>query len=288
MMVFNDGGSSFWQGYFLGNKASKTILNAFAEYHPRAERETGMKLVRICVDMGSEFFNDKWHEYTKTHGIIVEFSAPYAHGQNGMAERGMRIILKGTRCLLVDSGLPPSLWADAAAMVIYLRNFVPSARHPGIVPAECWTGKRQDISHLRPFGCIAYAKIPVEIGISKLSPRSIKYVLIGYFGHGAYKLWDRASGTTIKSCDVIFEEGQGHHSITVPTLSFDSTLDDGDALPPSETSNFNPSGVIVPPKPLTPRPRATDPPPHANPAQNELVKPITDTLLAMPPPVVLR
>ena len=107
-----------------------------------------------------------------------------------MAECGMRIILEGTHCLLVDSGLPPSLWADAAATVIYLRNFVPSARHPGIVPAECWTGKQQDISHLRLFGCIAYAKIPAEIGISKLLPQSIKYVLIGYFGRGTYKLWD--------------------------------------------------------------------------------------------------
>ena len=129
-----------------------------------------MKLIRIRVDMGSEFFNDKWQDYTKTHGIIVEFSAPYAHGQNGMAERGMRTIIEGTRCLLVDSGLPPSLWADAAATVIYLRNFVPSARHPGVVPAEQWTGKRQNISHLRPFGCTAYAKVPVGIGISKLLP----------------------------------------------------------------------------------------------------------------------
>ena len=133
-----------------------------------------------------------------------------------------------------------------------------------------------------------YAKIPAEIGISKLSPQSIKYILIGYFGHGTYKLWDQASGTTIKSHDVIFEEGQGHHTITAPTVSFDSTLDDGDALPPFEASNFNPSGVIVPPKPLAPRPHATDPPPHANSAQNEPVQPITDTLPTTPPPVVLR
>ena len=105
----HDGGSSFQQGYFLGNKASETMLNVFAEYHPRAERETGMKLVQIHIDMGSEFFNDKWCEYTKTHGLIIEFSMPYAHGQNGMAEHGMRIILEGMRCLLVDSGLPPSL-----------------------------------------------------------------------------------------------------------------------------------------------------------------------------------
>lgn len=56
-------------------------------------------------------------------------------------------------------------------------------------------GKHQDLAHLHPFGCMAYAKIPEE------------YTLIGYFGHGTYKLWDWASGTAIKSRDIIFEEG---------------------------------------------------------------------------------
>jgi hypothetical protein len=87
--------------------------------------------------------------------------------------------------------------------------------------------KRQDVSHLRPFGCTAYAKIPEEIGASKLTPRSIKYVLIDYFGRGTYKLWDRASGTTIKSRDVIFEEGKGHRTISdAPTPTFDIAFDD--------------------------------------------------------------
>ena len=96
-----------------------------------------------------------------------------------------------------------------------------------------------------------------------------------------------ASGTTIKSRDVIFKEGKGHHTITVPTLSFDSTLNDGDTLPSTEASNSN-SGIIVPPKLLAPHPHATDPPPHANPAHNEPMQPIADMLPAMPPPVVLR
>ena len=52
--------------------------------------------------MGSEFFNEKWREYTTTHGITVEFSAPYAHSQNGMAERGMRTIIEGVHCILAD------------------------------------------------------------------------------------------------------------------------------------------------------------------------------------------
>lgn len=76
MMVLNDGGSSYCVGYFLTSKSSNATLGAFTEYHVKSERETGKKLVWLRVDMGSEFFNEKWREYTMKHGITVEFSAP--------------------------------------------------------------------------------------------------------------------------------------------------------------------------------------------------------------------
>ena len=104
------------------------------------------------------------------HGITVEFSAPYTNGHNGVAGRGMRTIIEGVCCVLTDSGLPPSLWADAATFVIYTQNLIPSARHPGVIPTERWSGKHQDISHLHPFRCIAYAMIPMELGVLKLAP----------------------------------------------------------------------------------------------------------------------
>jgi len=97
MIVFSDRGSSYHVGYFLTSKSSKATLSAFTEYHVKSERETGRKLVQLRVDMGSEFFNIKWKEYTMNHGITVEFSAPYAHGQNGVAEHGMRTIIEGVR-----------------------------------------------------------------------------------------------------------------------------------------------------------------------------------------------
>lgn len=96
------------------------------------------------------------------------------------------------------------------------------------------------------------------------TPRSIKYTLLGYFGRGTYKLWDRASGTAIKSRDVIFEEGRGHRTISdAPTAVFDVAFDDDSVPAPSHDANTTPrTGVVVPPKPLAPRPRITDPPLH--------------------------
>jgi hypothetical protein len=89
MMVFNDGGSSYQVGYFLNSKSADTTLSTFTEFHVKLEWETGKKLIRLRVDMGSKFFNQKWRDYTTKHGIIVEYSTSYAHGQNGVAECGM-------------------------------------------------------------------------------------------------------------------------------------------------------------------------------------------------------
>jgi hypothetical protein len=168
--------------------------------------------------------------------------------------------------MLADSGLPKGLWAEAAATAIYLDNFIPSARRPGVVPWEMWTGKRQDVSHLRPFGCTAYAKIAPEIDQSKLLPRSIKYVMLGYFGRSAYKLYDPAKRAIIKCRDVIFEEGQGHQT---SSMNFDDVLvEDAPAIQPAPLSTSN-TGVLRPSMQniVAARPRMTDPPLH--PTQSE-------------------
>jgi len=80
------------------------------------------------------------------------------------------------------------------------------------------------VSHLRPFGTTAYAHIPADLNLSKLYPRSIKIVLLGYFGQDGYKLLDRETGSTYRSHDVIFEKRITHFT-TQPT-HMDTTNED--------------------------------------------------------------
>lgn len=144
----------------------------------------------------------------KERGISYKFTTPYAHQQNGIVERSMRTILDMVRSMLAESGLPPKYWAEAVQMAAYVQNFIPSSRWPGVVPAEMWMGERQDISHLRPFGATAFAHIPSDLNLSKLSPRLVRVTMIGYFGHEGYKLLERSTGSVFRSRDVIFEEGE--------------------------------------------------------------------------------
>jgi hypothetical protein len=212
-MIFTNGGSSFRKEYFLGEKSGDAVLQALTHYKVEAELHTGKKLKRLRLDMAKEFLTHALTKYCKDHGIIIETPAPYAHSANGVPERTNRTVIEGVRSVRCDSGLAPSYWADILAAVIYTLNLMPSRRHPGQIPAEKWFGKRQDVSHLRPIGSAAYAKVPKEINPSKLDSASIKYTLIGYYGRDAYKLLDRNTGIVVKARNVIFEEGTGHHTL---------------------------------------------------------------------------
>jgi hypothetical protein len=141
MMLFTDGGSSYRKPYFLSKKSADATLQALKDFKVEAETQTGKKLKIIQLYMGKEFINRAMQDFCRENGIIIESTVPYAHASNGVAERANRTVIEGIRCILSDSGMPPSLWADAAAFYVYTRNLVPSSRHKGRVPAEAWTQK---------------------------------------------------------------------------------------------------------------------------------------------------
>jgi hypothetical protein len=209
-MLLMDGATSYWSIYFLSTKSADVTLHAFWDFHAQAERQTGKKLKRVHLDMGKEWHNSVWDEYVTEHSIVLDFTMPYAHQQNGKAECSRRTLLDTTQTLLADSGLTQKYRADAVQTAIYTRNLVPTLCTPKLIPAEKWTSQRQDLSHLHPFGSVAYAHIPTEVSLSKLSPCSVKLVMIGYYDHTGYKLLDRSTGTAYKSRDVIFEESRPH------------------------------------------------------------------------------
>ena len=117
------------------------------------------------------------------------------------------------RTLLRDSGLSHSYWAEVAAYSIATRNLIPSQCHPGHIPLESFTGKRQEVSYLCVFGVKFRAKIPTLHGVqvtggSKLDPRSIVCPFLGYAtGSGNYKVQGISTQCVFVSCDVVFEEG---------------------------------------------------------------------------------
>lgn len=52
-------------------------------------------------------------------------------------------------------------WAEAISTAAYVRNHLPTMTlKENETPYERWYGRKPDVSHLRVFGCMAYAHVP--------------------------------------------------------------------------------------------------------------------------------
>ncbi|KIJ10695.1 hypothetical protein PAXINDRAFT_32858, partial [Paxillus involutus ATCC 200175] len=59
-----------------------------------------------------------------------------------------------------QSGYPRSFWGYAIMNLAYIKNLLPSLATDQKTPFELFHGYQPDVSHLRPFGCLAYAHVP--------------------------------------------------------------------------------------------------------------------------------
>ena len=148
---FIDDRSKWCEGKFLKSKAE--VSNATKEYIALVENQQGKTVKCLQSDNGGEYSSLEFNEYLKKRGITRRLTVPYNPEQNGTAERKNRILLDTARCLLLDSKLPQSFWAEAVNTANYIRNRLPSKSLNGRTPYELWTGKVPDLSHMRTFGC---------------------------------------------------------------------------------------------------------------------------------------
>ena len=187
-------------------KSKDQVLNKFEEWKAMVETQTGHKVKVLRSDNGGEYTSKAFDAFLSKHGIVRQTSAPYTPQQNGVAERANRTIVEMARCMLYAQGLGREFWAEAVSNAVYTRNRCPNKALVNVTPEEAWSGKRPCISHMRVFGCIAYAKVPDEKR-TKLDAKGIKCLFVGYCeGTKAYRLVCLESQKIIKSPDVVFFE----------------------------------------------------------------------------------
>ena len=181
------------------------------------ERQTEKKVKVLRTDNGGEFCSDVFDDYCRKEGIVRHHTIPYTPQQNGVAERMNRTIISKARCMLSNAHMNKRFWAEAANTACYLINRSPSIPLNKKTPIEVWSGTPADYSHLRVFGCTAYA----HVDNGKLEPRAIKCLFLGYgSGVKGYKLWNTETKKTFMSRSVVFNESV----MFIDSLSTDDTL----------------------------------------------------------------
>ncbi|KAH9668238.1 hypothetical protein KPL70_021339 [Citrus sinensis] len=188
-------------------KHKDQVFEKFKEWKSLVENQTGKKVKKLRTDNGLEFCNQQFGSYCANEGIMRHRTVKNTPQQNGLAERMNRTLMEKVRCMLIQSRLPKSLWAEVLMTASYLVNLSPSSALDFKTPFEMWHGKPASYEGLRAFGCSAYAHIKQ----GKLAPRALKGVFVGYpDGVKGYKIWctDLRPPKCIISRDVIFNEDE--------------------------------------------------------------------------------
>ena len=188
-------------------KAKSDVAGVTMEVINMLEKQSGWPLLVVRTDNGSEYINSTLATFFKDKGVLHQTTVRYTPEQNGKAERLNRTLLDRVRAMLEDSGLPKTLWAEAATTASYLRNRAPAAGR-SCTPWEAFFGNKPDVSHLRVFGARAYALQPKELR-RKLVSHAISGVMVGYEPNvkGYRILTD--DGKVIVAGDVAFDETKG-------------------------------------------------------------------------------
>ncbi|GKB02667.1 retrotransposon protein, putative, ty1-copia subclass [Tanacetum coccineum] len=120
------------------------------------DRLCSFRLKKPRTDNGFEFYNWEFEKPCIESGIARHLAVARTPQQNGLAERMNRTLMDKVRYLLIQSGLPRTIWAEVTWTAAYLINRSPSRAIKKKTHMEMWSGHPSDIRMLRIFDCVAY------------------------------------------------------------------------------------------------------------------------------------
>ena len=97
--------------------------------------------------------------------------------KNRVAEKFNRLLLEKMWCLLSNSRLSKTFWADALTYASHLIKRLPLSAIGGNTPMKMWSGNTSsDYDMFCVFGCLVY----YYVSDGKLKPRARKDVFLGF------------------------------------------------------------------------------------------------------------
>lgn len=211
-------------------KSRDVMPECIKNYVTWAERQTGANIKRIRTDNARELLSNDFQSYLLQHGIKHELSVPYAHPQNGRAERVIQSIEQVTRSLLEQAKLPMKYWPLAIRTAAYIINRVPHSSIENQIPAEVFLNENVDLREFHVFGSVAYVWIPRERRNSKLHPTSEKMIFVGYCNNQkALKFLDPHTQKVIEQCSYKIIDGKYYYGAS----------GDGDVCPRGSAESVN-------------------------------------------------
>eukprot|EP00253_Pinus_taeda_P036044 PITA_36044 len=186
--------------------------------------QSGLHIKVLKTDRGGEYISKEFLRFCREKWIHKQFTARYTPQQNGVAERKNRTIMDMARSMLKAKHLPNDYWAEAVNCAAYILNRCPIKAVMNKVPEEAWSGRKQGVTHMKVFGCVAYAHIPDRLR-RKLDSKGEKRIFIGYSEESkAYRLYIPSTKKFFVSRDVQFIEEEAWDGSIEKTVNVKNCL----------------------------------------------------------------
>jgi transposase InsO family protein len=143
------------------------------------EKESGKYIKVLRSNKRGDYMLTYFMEFCQSHRIKRQFTTHYTPQQNGVVERKNRTIMNTDQSMLKEKNLRNEYFGDGVICSIYIMNRSTTKIVKNQVSWEAWSGKNSNVSHLRIFGCVAYAHVHEEMRIN-LDGKSEKCVFVGY------------------------------------------------------------------------------------------------------------
>ncbi|KAJ5101017.1 hypothetical protein N7456_007069 [Penicillium angulare] len=156
-------------------------------------------------------------DYMAEEGFVVEHSVVGTPEQNSFAERSGGVIITVSRSLIIDSGLPKTLWPEAIQAAVWILNRSPTKMPDGkwIIPyQEALTLASNtpltpiNLANIRIYGCRAYVRKQGIPKADKMQTRAEIGYLVGYKASNIWKIWFPQRAIVQEVRDVTFDENR--------------------------------------------------------------------------------
>ena len=204
------------------------LAHFLAQYNPQCANKY------VHLDQGGELFNHPEVRNLFEHkGYDIRPTGADNSRQNGPVERGHRTLANTIRTLLLGANLAVKFWPYAFYHALRMSNAFPE-RTRNRSPVCLSTGKQEDFSNIRTFGCRVWVRPPGHRA-AKLKPNSRKGIFLGYVPHTTRNiLWYDVETSRIKiATHARFDEGMNDLPVTdmPPNVAHLRRTDDGSPPP---------------------------------------------------------
>ena len=185
-------------GYFR----DRSNLHQYIEQELRYLHTDDIKVARIKYD-NELLFSAIYKKLYRKQSIEILLTALYNPSQNRIAERLNRTLFQLVRVILIDAGLPQTLWGEAIYYVIYIINLMPKKDKKSLYKKQY--GNKPEAIYLKPFGCLCYL-YNISPALKKLDNKIIKYRFLAHEEKLIFRVWNIKKKRVLRSAHIVFDK----------------------------------------------------------------------------------